>query len=203
MRIPTPEESSLGPVIPEMCALPIIGKIGQLSVYLVDSSVETDIRQNIAHVAMVAQRSMPKYPAGYDGSVTEDDQRLYILAAGERAVGFVLTALDERFWRLSWKADGAIELLGQEALLRRGPKVARVWVAGEYRRKRVSIELLQLSVQHWSVEVSALGWELPFTPSGAALVQRILPTLFLGCGDRYSLYHSLTTAPGAQDQTYG
>ncbi len=96
------KEYALGPVIPKVCTVPGITKVGNLAVHVVDASVPLDVRQDIAHVAMVAARSMPEYPSGYDGTITEDDPRLYVLATGDRTVGFVLTALDKSFWRLSW-----------------------------------------------------------------------------------------------------
>ena len=150
---------------------------------------------------MVAARSMPEYPTGYDGTITEDDPRLYVLATGDRTVGFVLTAFDESFWRLSWKADGVIELLENTPSLHRGTKVGRVWVAAKYRRKGLSTQLVEIAAQHMSVEVSELRWELPFTPGGSALVRHISPHIFLGCGNQFALHEALNPKPPAKNVT--
>lgn len=195
------EEYALGPVIPKVCAVPSITKVGNLAVHVVDASVPLDVRQDIARVAMVAARSMPEYPTGYDGTITEDDPRLYVLATGDRTVGFVLTAFDESFWRLSWKADGVIELLENTPSLHRGTKVGRVWVAAKYRRKGLSTQLVEIAAQHMSVEVSELRWELPFTPGGSALVRHISPHIFLGCGNQFALREALNPKPPAKNVT--
>ncbi|HJW87149.1 MAG TPA: GNAT family N-acetyltransferase [Candidatus Brocadiaceae bacterium] len=181
--------------------MPGITKVGNLAVHVVDASVPLDVRQDIAHVAMVAARSMPEYPSGYDGTITEDDPRLYVLATGDRTVGFVLTALDKSFWRLSWKADSTIELLEDEPLRRQGLKIGRVWIAANYRRKGLVTQLVEVAAQHLSVKVSNLGWELPFTASGCEFVRRISPHMFLGCGDQFALRKSLKPRHPQQNGT--
>lgn len=191
MHFPTEEDCRLGPIISELRGAKSIGTLNGLSVRLVDSSVPQPDRYKIAHVAMVAQRSMSDYPTGYDGTITEDDQQLYVLAEGERAVAFVLTAFDRRFWRLAWRANGSIELLDRKALLHRGRKVGRVWVASEQRRRGLSARLVKVAAEHLSVEVPELGWELPLSPPGAALVRHFLPTTFYGCGDLQSLRNAI------------
>lgn len=187
MPFPTEDDCDCGPLIPDLLIAPILANFAGFSVRLVDGSVPQSSREKIAHVAMVAQRSMHPYPAGYDGTVTEDDQRLYVLAAEERAIAFVLTAFDTRFWHLSWRVDGKVELLQNIALLHRGPKVGRVWVATKQRRRGFSARLIEVATQQLGVEVPALGWELPLSPDGMALVRHLLPSAFYGCGDRYAL----------------
>ena len=178
-------EYDLGPAIAELCHVPRIGLIGDLPVHVVDSSVLCADRYKLAYVAMVAQRSMSSYPAGYDGTITVDDQHLYVVADKARAVAFVLTALEGRFWHLRWKQDGSIDLVEQMATLRRGYKISRVWVAARYRRKGLSNALIRLSAGHLNTEIADLGWELPFTESGTRLVQKLAPHEFWGCGDTY------------------
>lgn len=179
-------EYARGPTINAIRRLQKLGQISNLVLYLVDASVPLDTRRKLAHVALVAQRSI-RGPAGYSGTVTEDDQRLYILAAGLRAVAMVLTALDDSFWRLRWRADGTVELIDSEPSLRRGPKVARAWVAVEYRRNGLAKGLVLAAATHLSVDVSILGWELPFTKPGRHLARSISPREFWGCGDTGSL----------------
>ncbi len=199
MPFPTEDECACGPLIPDLLVAPTVAQLAEFSVRLVDRSVPQSSRYKIADVAMVAQRSMPRYPAGYDGTVTEDDQRLYVLAAEERAIAFVLTAFATRFWRLSWRVDGTIELLQNEALLHRGPKVGRVWVASEKRCRGFSARLIEVAAQHLGVEVPALGWELPFSPAGMALVRHLLPSTFYGCGDCYALRQAINPQAVSQD----
>ncbi len=191
MHYPTLEDGVLGPIIPEVRKLRKIGAVGELSALLVDASVPQSVRYKIAHVAMVAQRSMPEYKTGYDGTITEDDQRLYVLAEGDRVVAFILTALEDRFWRLSWGVSDRFSLLDKGPLMRRGYKVGRIWVASERRRSGLAAQLVSLAVQHLEVVISDVGWELPFSSNGAVFVRQLLPTAFLGCADPYTLYKAL------------
>lgn len=174
-------EYARGPTINAIRRLQKLDQIGNLVLYLVDSSVPLAARRKLAHIALVAQRSIGG-PTGYSGTVTEDDERLYILADGLRAVSMVLTALDDGFWRHRWGVDGAFELIDSEPSLRRGPKVARAWVAAQYRRSGLAKNLILAATTHLSVDVSLLGWELPFTKPGRHLALSISPREFWGCG---------------------
>ena len=201
MPFPTDDDCLYGPLTPELLEARTVSNLKGFSVRLVDGSVPLPSRRKIAHVAMVAQRSMSRYPAGYDGTVTEDDPRLYVLAAQERAIAFVLTASDTIFWRLSWRVDHKFELLQRESLEHSGPKVGRVWVATERRRQRLSALLMEVAAEHLAVQVPALGWELPFSRDGAALVQYLLPSAFYGCCDPYTLRKAINEQAASHHAT--
>jgi hypothetical protein len=176
-------EYARGPLLRILPCIPKIGMVEGYHVHLVDSSVPEAKRHQLAHVAMVAQRSMPSYPAGYDGTVTEDDQRLYILADHSRAIAFVLTAFGDRFWHLRWNGHAEDEMVSQQASQKRRAKVGRVWVAANYRRRHFAQQLVQLVCNHLQTNIVDLGWELPFTDSGRELVRSFLCEEFWGCGD--------------------
>jgi hypothetical protein len=180
-----------GPEIPAVRLIPHTTTIGELSIYVVDQTCPIEIRREISHVAMVAQRSMTDYPAGYDGTITEDDQRLFIAADGIRIVSMVLTAFDDIFWRLVWKLGGSIKLEDQIPLERRSYKVARVWTASGYRRKGLTCQLIKIASDILQCNIVDIGWELPFTRGGTNLVKRLCPDFFWGCGDSFSLRKSL------------
>jgi len=95
-----------------------------------------------------------------------------------------------------WGPHGAIELVEREACLRRGPKVARVWVAANYRRKGLATSLICEAANHLGVDPQALGWELPLTAGGSAIVRRFSPVSFSGCCDAFTLREVLSD-PGA------
>lgn len=86
-----------GPEIPVVKDLSSIATIDSLSVSIVDRRYPVETRRELAYVASIAKRSMPDYPSGYDGTVDEDDQRLYLVADGERIVAMVVTGLDDFF----------------------------------------------------------------------------------------------------------
>jgi hypothetical protein len=177
--------------MPQIRHTPRLAEVGGFPLHVVDARTPFEVRHRLAHVAIVAHRTMTDYPAGYDGTLTEDDQRLYLLADGTRAVAMVLTALDERFWPLCWRPGGPPELVGSRAIMRTGPKVARVWVAKDYRGRGLATELTLEVLRQLPCAIEAIGWEMPFTPGGRALVRRLRETEFLGCGDPHSLQQVL------------
>jgi hypothetical protein len=183
------EEFAHGPVIPELARTNIVGNIDNASVRLVNGSVPVLDRRAIARVAYAAQRSMPAYKTGYDGTVTEDDQRLYVLAMGNRAIGLVLTALQSRTWRVKWAEGGSIHRESEVPLDTRGPVVARVWIASNKRQSGFGRNLTKIALSHLGVSASTVGWEFPFTDSGAALVRFFCSKQFLVCCDHWTLMH--------------
>ena len=176
-----------GPQIKDLQSLQFIDSIEGFPIRLVTTSTPIELRRKFAHIAMVAQRTMPGYPAGYDGTITEDDQRLYIVVNGTHAIGMLLSALDSRFWKMAWLPHGAPTLEDPQPLLRRGPKIARVWVAKDFQRKGLAIRLVTVALRHLDVEATSLGWELPFSSAGSKVVQRVSAERFLGCCDRFTL----------------
>lgn len=185
-----------GPEISAVHQLTPSETIGPLSIYVIDKTCLAEIRRSLAYVAKVAQRSMPSYPAGYDGTVTEDDQRLYLAANGAYIVAMVLTTLDDAFYRLAWNADGSIKLMEQVESIHCSHKIARVWTAADYQRKGLALHLIQTTIRLLPCDLDGLGWELPFTRSGERLVRRLCPEVFWGCGDTFTLHEVLQSAPG-------
>jgi hypothetical protein len=99
-----------GPVLPALHGLTSVGTIATYPLILVNAHIPQDIRRQLSQVAYVAQREI-QGPAGYDGTMAEGTERLFILANGDRAIAMVLTALDEYYWRLTFSEDGAVKLL--------------------------------------------------------------------------------------------
>ena len=180
-----------GPEIPSVHQLYHSTTIGDLSIYIIDGTCPMETRRELSHVAMVAQRSMPNYPAGYDGTITEDDQRLFIAADGTHIVAMVLTMFDDIFWQLGWQNGGSIKLVDQVPLKHRRYKVTRAWTAGAYRHKGLACQLIKVASNMLSYNIVDLGWELPFTKNGTHLVKRLCPNIFWGCGDSFSLSQTL------------
>lgn len=180
-----------GPALPEISQVNEVASVGQLSVHLLDGSHPLPLRRTLAHVAMVAHRCMPSYPAGYDGTVTEDDQRLYLAANRDHVVAMALTSLDDRFWKLAWGPKESLVLVDRSASLRRSHKIARVWTAASYRGKGIARSLVLEVARFLPCELNMLGWELPFTAPGARLVQHLLPHSFWGCADPFTLQRVL------------
>ena len=117
---------------------------------------------------------MPSFKTGYDGTVTEADQRLYVLRRHDRAIAFALTALDDRFWHLEWRDEALIQIQMSkpEELRERRSKVGRVWVATEERKQGLGGALVVAALSHLAVEPSEVGWEFPFTDAGQRAPER-------------------------------
>lgn len=89
MRPIREEELASGPKLAGLRDAPIVGTVCGLPVHVVSSSMSQPRRRAIARIAYVAQRAVPTFKTSYDGTVTEDDQRLYIVRRHERAIAFV------------------------------------------------------------------------------------------------------------------
>ena len=176
-----------GPKITAVRELTSIATINSFSVYVVDGSCPLPTRLKLAQVASVAKRSMSDYPAGYDGTVDEDDQRLYIAVDGVRVVAMIITGLEDFFWKCGWNEDGSFKFWHQPPEKRRSYKVARVWTAPSYQGKGLASQLIQIVSDQLSCNIVDLGWELPLSKSGENLVKRFCPDLLWGCGDAITL----------------
>ncbi len=184
------------PEISSVRQLDQITTIGDFSIYVIDNTCPMEIRRELSHVAFVAHQTMPDYPAGYDGTITEDDPRLFIAVDGMNVIAMVLTEFDDYFWRLAWKDGCSVELVDTVQLEhRRRYKVARAWTAADYQHNGISSQLIQIASNKLSCNIADFGWELPFTSCGKHLVKRLCPKFFLGCGDFFSLNEALEEKP--------
>ncbi len=191
-------EYQYGPEIAALEQIPPFQTLGVLTLHLVDQAIPQAVRRNFYNVALVACREIGG-PAGFDGTVNEEEQRLFVAAEGRRAVGMVLTAADDRFWPLAWKSDGSMELRGKMPSTHRGQKIARAWIAAEYRRRGLVFSMVRATIRLFACNSIDLGWELPFTESGARLVRRISPDVFWGCRDPFTLNEALHPRPPGKD----
>lgn len=180
-----------GAILPELRKLVAINTVATYSLILVDDNVLRDVRRKLSNVAFVAQREMPDYPAGYDGTITEADQRLYIVANGNRGIAMVMTAIDEYSWRLIFTKEGAVKLLDSTAQAGQRQKIARIWVAKAYRNHGMGAKLVMAVAKSLKCELTDIGWELPLTKDGKQLIQKLLPSQWWGCGDAYALKETL------------
>ena len=158
---------------------------------MVDAEVPREVRSRLSKAAYVAQRATPDYPAGYDGTISEADARLFLAKDDDRAIGMVLTALDEYYWSFTWTHDATVQLI--DSTPHRGPrqKIGRVWVAKAYRRCGIGSLMVNAVVEFLGYEVSDIGWELPLTEDGAALLQKLVPSKWWGRGDYFALRDTL------------
>lgn len=167
------------------------GHVAGFPVVVADGTTPKAIRKELATAALVAQRTMPDYPAGYDGTVTDGDERLFLVASKNRAVAMALTSLDDYYWLLKWKRNSSLELMSKEAVLGERQKIGRVWVAKAYRGKGIATELLRLVADMFGRPLGELGWELPLTADGRRLLRRLVPETWLGRGDAFALSETL------------
>lgn len=181
-----------GPVLPPLPGVGTSATIGTFPLFVIDGSVPAPLRRKLVDVVYVA--SPPEFPTGYDGMVTEYQKTLFLVADGDRAVALAITALDDYYWRLSWKRDGTVELVSNHASSERRPKIARVWVAKDYRQHGIGSGLVKAIGEHLSCALPDIGWELPLTSDGAMLVQKLMPGHWWGSGDPFALQETLSSS---------
>lgn len=182
------------PARPEIRSIrhtPRIGEVQGYPLHVVDERLPIAFRHTLTHSAMAAHRTMPRYSANYDGTITEDNQCLYLLASDLNIVATVVTSLDEWFWKLRW-CDVSVERLDTIAQMRRGFKVARVRVAKDYREREITSKLMIEVPRPLPCAVDEVGWEVPFTLGSRKLVRRLRPETLLTCGDPCSLHNTLS-----------
>ena len=180
-----------GATLHDMHALSVISSVAVYPLVVVDAAIPREARFRLSKAAYVAQRATPDYPAGYDGTISEADEKLFLARDGDRAIGVVLTASDEGYWRLAWTHEGTAQLLDRNPY--RGPrqKIGRVWVAKAYRRRSIGSLMVRAVVEFLGYEVSDIGWELPLTEDGSALLQKLVPSKWWGRGDSFALQNTL------------
>lgn len=184
-----------GPELFELRALEPIDMVSGYPLFLIDANVIPLFRRQLKHIAFVAQREMSDFPAGYDGSITEADERLYIVADGDRGIAMVLTAIDEYSCQLIFTKDGRVKQpLNSIAQAVPRQKIARIWVAKAYRNRGMGAKLVMAVAKSLKSELADIGWELPPTTDGKKLIQKLLPSQWWGCGDAYALKETLDAA---------
>ena len=180
-----------GAMLPDLYSIGAICSVGGYPLVMVDAAVPREVRFRLSKAAYVAQRATPDYPAGYDGTISEADERLFIARDGDSGIGIILAALDEYFWSLTWTREGTVQLIDRTP--HRGPlqKIGRVWIAKAYRRRGIASLMVKAVVEILGYDVSDIGWELPLTEDGAALLQKIVPSKWWGRGDTFALRDTL------------
>lgn len=68
-----------GPVVEGAVDLRVQGEVEGKPLIIVDSSVRPIVRRRFARVARTAQRTMPNFSTGYDGTITAARQTLFLL----------------------------------------------------------------------------------------------------------------------------
>jgi hypothetical protein len=154
------EEFALGPLIPEVKSVGTIGDVRGYGLHRIGSDL----------------------PLGTRRRLSKEGIKPFVLSHRDRVVGWVLGEHDRYFHRLSW-ADAAgakLRLLEPRHIELERFKIARVWLAANYRGSGLGSDLIRAVAAHEGCRPDELGWELPFTASGAALVRRASPDIVLG-----------------------
>lgn len=120
-----------GPILAPLPGIDPSGTVASLPLFIIDGSVPQSVRHQL--VAVVYAASPPEFPAGYDGTVTEDQETLFLVVDGDRVVALAVTAFDDYYWRLSWTSDGMVKLVRNNPSIERRLKIARIGVAKTYR----------------------------------------------------------------------
>lgn len=168
-----------------------VGTVAGYPLVVVDATLPHDVRCRLAEAAYVAQRSTPSFPAGYDGTITDASEKLFLVTDDLRGIAIALTGLDDHFWSLAWKTDGTVELVDNVNHAQQRQKVGRVWVAKAYRRHDIGTDLVRAVADYLEYELADLGWELPLTPDGAYLLRCLVPRQWWGRGDSFVLRKTL------------
>ena len=180
-----------GPALDYILDLPSLCSVAGYPFLVIDSSIPEETRFRLSKTVLVAQRTTPDYPAGYDGIISESDEKLFLVKDNNRAIGMVITAKEEAYWQLSWTEKGTVQLLDRKQYVKSRQKIARVWVVKAYRHKGIGPLMLKATAEYLGYKISDIGWELPLTKDGAVLVQKLVPSKWWGRGDLLALQETL------------
>lgn len=181
-----------GAKLPVLPTLIPIGTVGEYPIFIVDASIPKRIRVQLSKITFVAQIETPEFSTGYDGNISEAGEQLFLLTNSNRAIAFVLTALDEYYWNFIWSANGTPKLLNKKAYRVTRQKIGRIWVAKGYRRQGIGALMTKTVVRHLGYDLSDIGWELPLTEDGTALLRRLVPLKWWGRGDSFAVQETIS-----------
>lgn len=180
-----------GPRLADLAIVPRAPLIAGLNLVVVKPSMQKALRSSLAAAAMVGLHETPGGKAGYYGEATEAQEAMLLAVRGERAVGVVLTALDEPHWRMAWDPSGAPILVDPIPVTGPRWKVGRVWVASAFRRQGIARALLEAAAAAISTPLPEMGWELPLTPGGRIMLAHLIPGRWLARGDAFAMEQTL------------
>ena len=183
---------SQGPLIPALRSLRSVASIDARGVCKVDRTTPEEIRRAVAEVAYVARRETPEYKVGFDGTLSDEDPRLYVVGHQLHAVGMAMVTTTTRAWRLRWVSATKACLRSREAATEPRPLLARLWIAGSHRRQGIASRLVAIVAGDTGVKASEISWQLPFSPAGLTFVRRVAPGDWYGDCDQFDLEDLLT-----------
>lgn len=176
-----------GPVLPSLRRADYVGSVEAYTIVRVTDNSPREVRDDAAKLALVAHHSTPEYKAGYDGSATAGLQHVYVLLSDIHAIGFALVGDTTRSWRLRWQSANKAQLLSREADQQRRKLLARVWLAFEFRRRGVGYLFVHHIAAGEGTDAGHMTFQLPLSPDGIRLVQRLVPSEWFADGDAFEL----------------
>jgi GNAT superfamily N-acetyltransferase len=132
-------------------------------------------------------------PTCYDGTISDADERLFLMEDKSRAIAIIFTVIDDKHWRCIWNPDGTLQVLTTESSDKLRQKIFRVWVAKAYRRRGIGSLMVKAVAKFLGYKFSDLVWELPLSRDGAVSVKQLSPLKFWGSGDKFALWEPLTS----------
>lgn len=180
-----------GPILAAVESLPRLSMLENLCVVVLNRDTPENVRRELAYIANVARRTTPSYPAGYDGTIGQANEHLFLAAHGTRVVCMVMSGLADHFWRFCWREDGAVKMAADAAMIGDRVTIARVWVAKAYRQRGFAGRLVRIAAAELNVGMPDLGWILPLSENGRKLVRSLCPHEWFGCGDCFAIKETL------------
>ena len=188
-------EFARGPTIRRLSELEKLRSVRDLELLRADANTPEYLRLEVAYIARVAQRETPDFKAGYDGTITDEEPSLYVLAEGSRAVGMCLVGRTQRSWRLRWVSESRACLRAKDASNADRPLVARVWIAGDYRRQGLGGALMCAVIDESGIPSAQWCWQLPFSYAGRRFARHLTAAEWYGDGDAFDLQGILADPP--------
>lgn len=117
---------------------------------------------------------------GYDAEdiFNGKDTRAFLLNKQSRAIGFLGIEKREHVWKTCWADLDADkdpeEMVGHPPIW----SIFMVWILKRYRGLNLGQTMINEALAYLGCDLDTVGWYIPFTDSGKALVRRCCPETF-------------------------
>jgi len=113
-----------------------IEKVSDYPLFMIDVTIQKDMRIRLARAGRALQM-VSNLPTCYDGTISDADERLFLMEDKSRAIAMIFTVIDDKHWCCIWNSDGTLQVLTTESSDKLRQKICRVWVAKAYRRRGI------------------------------------------------------------------
>ncbi|MEP6571830.1 MAG: hypothetical protein ABJD11_04010 [Gemmatimonadota bacterium] len=164
--------------MPQLPENRVLAHWGGTDVLLVTNESSVMQRELAARVAERARLDTPFSTPAYTVGDTDENVRIFLARAADRAVGLAVLRPRVRWGWWSWDDFDAEQRPSTPVAPLPSWTVELIWALPRAQQQGLARRLLDVAAQTVDQPISSFGWRRPFTPSGEAFVRRACPVGF-------------------------